>query len=1564
VLSSGRPAEYPCIIGSVKTNMGHTEAAAGVAGLIKATLCLKNRQIPPHLNFQEANPKINFEQLGLRLAEKRLDWPQRPGPAYAAVNSFGFGGTNAHVILQEAPKEGMRVCVPLARDEGEGRKKEEKSGTPDLIPHPSSLIPYLIPLSARHSEALRNLAEAYLEKQTGPDLASLPDLSYSASQGRNHHNHRLAIVARSQGELADKLRAFLKGQLLAGVSAGQVKPVEAEQVGPRLTFVFSGMGPQWWGMGRQLLEQEPVFRQVITECDAILKGLGGWSLLEEMQANEENSRLTETEFAQPASFALQVALAALWRAWGIEPDAAVGHSIGEVAAAHVAGILSLEEGLRVIYHMGRLQQSCNGRGSMLSVGLSLTETRRLVAGYGELVEIAAINDPANLTLAGDTSALEEIAKILTEKQIFCQFLKVKVPYHSQYLNELEEALREALAGLNPQPAQNIRLYSTVTGKEIKGPEMDTDYWWRNVRYPVLFARTIDRLGQDGGEIFLEIGAHPALTGAIRSCLNQQQREATVLSSLHRRHPDRTMLLGAVGTLYSLGYPVNWSKLYPARAVGRFVKLPTYPWQHGQHWPEHYLNQSNQPSHPLLGQPLKRPQPTWENELNPRALRYLEDHRIHGSVVYPGAAYVEMGAAAGQNSYGALPRLENVKFHKALFLAEGETPRLQLVLNKAEKTSFEIFSSAGLRIEPDWNLCASGQLNYQPGAGAGPGRDFSLTQTRQRCPQEFDREFCYQQFRRLGLEYGPLFQGIYRLWQGQQEALAEVRLPAGLLETGHLENYHWHPAVLDLCFQALAAAIPVDPDRAPTVFLPVGVERIDLAPYRPTENRLWIYVKLHEQTKKGLKGDVFLMDETGQPLVALQGYQAVSLEGQSGEKPQKFYEFKWIEQEAGSRQLSAASTTASGQWLVFSHTAASRQPPAASFESSLISNLEEQAAQPVVIEMGEEYQVVEVGRRYAVNPARLADFQQLLDDVTASRALPCRGIIYLWGLEEEQGETSEPTAAELEEAQLKGCGGLLHLVQALAQVSWRKDTRLWIVTRGTQPIGPAPISLTQMPLWGMGRVLGHQEHVEFWGGMVDLDPVSPRTPEEIAGEARTVFEEIWHRDREDEFAYRNGQRYIARMVENTAHKISAPPPYQCRADGAYLITGGLGGLGLLTARWLIEQGARRLILMSRSTLPPRATWSKLTADDPAFKRVKAMRELEAMGASVHLAAVDVADESQLTAWLAEYRAEGWPPIRGVVHSAGVAWPQLLTQINMDILRSVMRPKLVGGWLLHQHLSDQPLDFFVMYSSIASVVATAGQGNYAAANAFLDGLAHYRQAKGLPGLSINWGPWADIGMAEEMDLLEYFAQRGLFTISTAQGAQVFSTLWPSQLPQVTVVAANWRLVADWSPMGLVPPTIRDLADETSGTGGASQGDGARQPVTVLQQFYGLDDQQARLELLQNYIQSLVAKVLRMNPAELPLDQPLNSLGLDSMVALELKNHIENGLELEISVVDLLSGVSVSQLADKIRLALPNREPAGETQGEAELDELMAAAEQLSDEDLQKLLAEIEVAERQEV
>ncbi|MFI6044690.1 type I polyketide synthase [Nocardia sp. NPDC051321] len=1516
VMSEGRPAGQQLVIGSVKTNIGHLEAAAGVAGLIKTALALKHRRIPANLHLREPNPEIPFDKLQLRVQTELGNWPaDSGGTRYAGVNSFGFGGTNAHVVLQEAPD----AAAPTSpRPDADTDRR------------------YVIPLSARSPDALADTALA-MRDFLADRQHSLRDVGYSSALRRSQHDHRLTLVAADTTEAIQRLDAFLADSGSRDVATGRAQLTHR----PKLAFVCSGMGPQWWAMGRQLLHTEPVFRQAIERCDAELRKYTGWSLLAELLADEGESRMTETEVAQPANFAIQVGLAALWRSLGVEPDAIVGHSTGEVAAQYLAGVLTFEDAIKVNYHRSNLQQRTTGTGRMLAVGMTPATLDQAVSDAGPLVSVAAVNSQSAVTLSGDAAILEDMANQLRVFEVYHRFLNVKVPYHSHYMDPLRADLEASLAELRPRRAA-IPLYSTVTGSRIDGSGADASYWWQNVRATVLFAAAVRQMIADGYTHFVELSPHPVLASPITELLDEQEQPGLVVASLRRKEPDDTVLLGSLGALYCHGHEVDWAAFYGHDA--EFVRLPSYPWQFKSYWNEsvearedrHYTQ-----VHALLGQRVNAVHHSWEREVNVEQLAYLTDHRVQHNVLLPGAAFVEMALAAAREVYGVGHyTVENLQLRKALVLGQSADSRLRTILNDEDGSvviaSF-LANPAGTR---EWTVHATAQLSQRT-----PDRaNHDLDGARARCDGRIDRDSFYARSTQMGFHYGPAFQCVEEVDTGTSVAVGRVRIPAEI--RADITGYQFHPSLVDAAFQVTLAAATGDPGEA-IPYLPVRIDRISVLGTPVAD--MYAVAEITHADSVDICSDIALCDADGNTLVEISGFRARSLAAAAGLTTEQIdrglYEVQWQElppDDSAVDPVDLAEGTAAGIWVLFADQAG--------VGADLARRLRESERRVILVSHGAVDSISADGPdAYLINPTVAEHFHQLLQRLPEDGQVA--GIVHLWSLDSRFGP--DDSLAALQDSQDIGVLSVLHSMQALSAAAAQR-TRVWLVTHGAQAVGEhrRHIAVEQAPMWGLGRVIGHQEFASRWGGLVDLDAAATTVEQ-----ARCLFEEISAAPGEDQIAFRDGKRYVARLVESD--NLTPAFPVQLRSDGSYLVTGGLGALGLLVARYLVEHGACHIVLMARTPVPSRDRWRAIGSDDPQRALIDELLALEASGADIQLAAVDVADEQQLSNWLAEHRRLAHPPVRGVVHTAGVVEDELLVRMSATALQRVLRPKLLGGWLLHRLLRDQPLDFFAMFGSTGSVIASPGQGNYAAANAFLDALAHHRRSVGLPAITIGWGPWS-VGMVDKLNLAQMYAQRGIQLISPQAGMRILGRVLAQRPAHLVAITVDWAMAREASATAALPPLFAQLGTQASDIP-ADLGDG--EPIRAA---LGQASDAQRPSVMAAYLHEVAALVLGLAAADFGDEDALTSLGMDSMMAIQMKRRVDAALGVDLPVLDLLEGATIAGLAARtlsvVDFADTDEPPEDTAQAPADsgpdpVDELAELLAQTPAAELARVLSELE-------
>lgn len=816
-------------VGSVKSTIGHTEAAAGVASVIKAALAIRHRTVPPQGWLEQPNPDIPFEELGLHVQLEAEPLPADAPPMTIAVNGFGYGGTNAHAILREyRPAEVV-----------------EPAGPP--------LHHGVLPISARSTGAARALAGRFADLiSAGADPERLAEAAWTRMA---HHHHRTGVLLGDDADdLIRDLRAFA-----AGEGRDAVRTLAARTAEP--VFVFSGMGPQWWGMARELLTADGVFAETARAVDAEFRAVAGWSIIDELRRPEEESRVTATEVAQPANFLVQVALAAELARYGITPAAIVGHSVGEVSAAHVSGMLSLRDAVLVAYHRARLQATTAGSGGMLAIGLPLDQARALVADDPR-VDIAAINSAGSLTLSGDVDRLDEIAEQLTEDGVFARRLRVEVPYHSRLMDPILDELRTALAGLEPrEPA--VPLFSSVTGERVTGADWDGAYWCANVREPVRFADAISALIGADHRVFLEVGPHPVLSGNIRETLLGADVNGTTVPTLDRKQPDSESVRRTLIGLYGAGVLDLGVLFPPARPATPHHPLPRYPWQRTRLHSALPLFEQARLGTPggyaMLGDPDVEGRPDWLLQVGTELLPWLADHVVDNVKIMPGAAYLDAALSAAATRLGVeRVGLEQVRFVAPLIMGAPDVPLVALTVEEASNR-FLIRSRSATGTA--WTVHASGRTltgSHRPVRVEVPELEVGV---------DVDPRMFYTGLAAAGLRYGPSFQRVLAARVGRDAVVATVdgSIAAG---SGHLA----HPAVVDAAMQS-AALLFAESRVDEGTLVPVGVAAVRLV--GPLPERITVVARRDPRAR--LRADVDLLDENQTLVMRLSGLQIGALD---------------------------------------------------------------------------------------------------------------------------------------------------------------------------------------------------------------------------------------------------------------------------------------------------------------------------------------------------------------------------------------------------------------------------------------------------------------------------------------------------------------------------------------------------------------------------------------------------------------------------------------------------------------------------------------------------------------
>ncbi|GAB6142395.1 type I polyketide synthase [Methylosoma difficile] len=867
-LALGQKRKSPLLIGSIKSNLGHLESASGVAGLVKALNCLKHRTIPATIGITTPNPYIKFAEWNIEAVTENQPL-SNTDDLIIGVNSFGFGGANAHVILQSPQKN------PQANTPKTNHKRQTKPKLPLIF-------------SGKDSTALSACAQNLADTLATEKSIDFYDFAYSNFFYRERHPQAAVVFADNTAEAQQKLTAFIssntESEQISHIHTG-IHLTDAQ--GP--VFVYSGNGCQWHGMGQKLLEQSAVFRDTLAEIDRHFGQYGDFSLVDELSAKLDAERNQLTEIAQPALFALQVGISKVLQSLGINPTAVVGHSVGEVAAAWAAGILSLADAVKVIYYRSLHQGKTKGQGQMTAVGLGCEAAQNLLTElHLPLLSIAGINSYRGVTIAGDVEQLFVLERELSHRQTFYKRLDLDYPFHSPAMDSIEKGIRADLAKLTPQKSQ-IPYFSTVTGTLLAGTELDGGYWWHNIRKPVQFQPSIDAILATGANVFIEIGAHPVLKSYLNDSLKAASQKGAVIQTLKKNHSDLSSLEGSLAQIIISGCFDKQSQIDKTNAwfaePGKRVNLPNYPWQRQSLWMPSssestgYLTQAK--VHPLLGHPVKQHERLWENQLDTQLQPFLNDHNVGGSVVFPGAGFVEIAlAAAHQVHADAFLEIEELEIRAPLLLSHDHTKCIRSKLENDGRFSLQSREHAN---SAEWTNHISGRvLGFASGA--------SLALTAPELPSrkaDFNQAEHNQLMASIGLYYGPAFQAISHGWTEGNSTIGIFNCPESIGKD--LDAYFLHPSFLDCAFQMISQIFKTELlGHDDITFVPVKVGKIYLRANKSLPHL--VKISITHRAPHSISGQFSLYDADGICLAVLESvrFRGLKLQRPHTQSPHYFY----------------------------------------------------------------------------------------------------------------------------------------------------------------------------------------------------------------------------------------------------------------------------------------------------------------------------------------------------------------------------------------------------------------------------------------------------------------------------------------------------------------------------------------------------------------------------------------------------------------------------------------------------------------------------------------------------
>ncbi|WP_405365502.1 type I polyketide synthase [Kitasatospora sp. NBC_00039] len=1418
----GRPEGRPLWLGSVKSNLGHTQAAAGVAGVIKMVQAMRHEVLPKTLHVDAPSSHVDWEAGAVEVLAESRAWEKADGaPRRAGVSSFGISGTNAHVILEEAP----------AAEPVEETVEDPGAGRPSGVPVP-------LAVSGRTDEALRAQAERLHAFVAADDSPRLSDVGFSLASSRTVFDRRAVVLGATREEVLAGLAAVAGG--------GSSEP----RIGGRTAFLFTGQGSQRVGMGAGLASVFPVFAAALDEVCGLLDGELGVSLREVIAGT--SGSLDDTVHTQSALFAVEVALYRLVESLGVRADFLAGHSVGEIAAAHVAGVLSLADACTLVAARGRLMQALPAGGVMVAVRAAEADVLPLLKGHEAEVGVAAVNGPSSVVISGAEKPVREIADRLAAAGTAVKQLTVSHAFHSPLMEPMLEEFRTVVRGLTfGEP--RLAVVSNVTGRLADGEELrDPEYWVRHVRQAVRFADGIRALEDAGVTRYLELGPDGVLTGMAQACLADPD-DALLVPALRKGRDEAPALLAALAAVFEAGADVDWTAVFRGTGAHR-VDLPTYAFQHERHWLDAAADLSDAAAfgqvdaeHPFLRAGVELPDSggfVLTGRIGLDTHRWLADHTVAGTVLLPGAALADLVLRAGRQV--GCERIRELTLTAPLVLPESGAVVLQVVLTGADEDGereARVYARAGDAEEgAAWTRHATGVVGAGHGAPAADAAAWPPPGA-----QPADVAELYANLEEGGLVYGPVFRGLTAAWTLDGEVFAEVVLPDGAHADAEL--FALHPAAFDAALHAVGLSAAVGDGGLPFAWSDVEV-------FATGATALRVRVRAAGQESGGEPGAVTidLADGEGRPVASVgslvvRQVPAAGL-GPAGGAGDALFQLDWVAVPAPK------SVPVPAGWAVLGGGGAAFGPGT------------------------------------PVHPgfdglAAALDAGEAVPEVVVLRQPPAAG----QGLVERAHETARYT---------------LDVLRRWVAEPRLDGSRLLVLTEGAVAVsaGEAVPGLAETPVWGLLR----SAHEEYPGRFATLDTDGGDVAARLLAAAVALDE--------PELAVRGGRLLAPRLRRAGRSGADAGTPV-FDPDGTVLVTGGTGGLGRVVARHLVAaHGVRHLLLVSRSG-----------EQAPGVAQLR--EELAGAGADgVTVAACDVADRTALAGLLAAVLAEH--PLTGVVHTAGVLDDGTVAALTPERLERVLRPKVDAAVHLDELTRGAGLAAFVLFSSLAGTMGSAGQANYAAANAFLDALAQRRRAAGLAAVSLGWGLWtATDGMAESLGEADRqrLAASGILALSGDEGLELFDTALRADRAALVPVRLDTAPIRARAAVVEVPALLRELvrvpvrrAREAGAAGGLPAG------------FAGLAAAEQE-RILLGIVLSRTAVVLGYASAdEAEPERDFLEAGVDSLSATEIRNLVNKATGADLTTSALFDHRSPVALAAHLRERLADAAVRGGRPGPA--------------------------------
>lgn len=1447
-------------IGSVKSNIGHLEAGAGIASVIKILLSLKHNLIPSNLHFINPNSLIDWDAAAIQVVGEHTEWKRDHDLRRAGINGFGFGGSNAHVILEEYIPE-------------EKERKEEKG------------LSYILKVSAKTEKSLREELKKYYNCIAEASDNEFLDILYAANRKRMDFDYRLTIAGDKKQDIESRLEKYISDGYVTGVWTNmEDKPLKKNR---KMVFMYTGQGSQYVNMGRKLFETNAVFRDALLECDELFEPYTLESLTRLIYSeNADADVIARTVYAQPLIFSIEYALTKMWESFGVKPQVVIGHSIGEFAAAVAAGSLTLKNAVKLVSVRGRLMDSAPGHGTMGTIFASEEVIEKLVEDYKDTVSIAVLNAKETCVISGNAEDVRAVLEKAKSEGLRTNELQVSHGFHS--------VLMRPILGNFDKIAQNIeikkpaiRFISSLYAKELTDEDVfDHTYWTNHIAQKVDFYHAITSLGDPEEYIFLEIGSNTVLSAICKMIFGSR---ATIAGSLSMKKDDLNQIAECIAALYANGVDISWDNVsFHGVFTGNYVKLPTYSFDRNRYWLDPLYDRSGSSgsasdSVEFPGQKIQSPAMgeavIMQSTFTDQRPYFMSEHIIFGTAISPAAAHISMLLSTAKKLKA--PKavcIKEMELRKPLAVGEDEARTVQVCIenNSAEESKFSILSQNSMDDSEEWITHTQGRIAILD--------EYFITDIQfdndylQSVPLDNDTdEILYGSMEETGFALGEGFRRVTKNYNVNGKGVCVIE---PLKSIPDFDQFELYPGVIDsllqtmLCTQYKNQKQKGIPKNNKTI-IPYYIGKVI---YNYIESdKLWCHVNINNEGDI-LYGEVTAFNERGEVIISIQDFMAkfttqeVLLRDSKSNAKRLRYHNDW------EKQMLVNSTTTSikkSKYIIVSKNE--------DVFPELTGSLQDKIKNAVVyqIQIGDEFKKADNGCR--ISGLSKEDWRKALDELGKEPAYEAASYQFIYYNKSRNGVG----LAEMQRVGELHLSYLLNLIAAIDSSDMKHKCKLKIVTQDTQKVtGDEVINLADSLIWGFSKVFS-LEYANLFNGIVDCA--------ENADKAMLLNEIV--RDASDEVCLRGDQRYVARLIKQSDYLKKAGKSIvekMIHSEGSYLITGGTGVVGLTYAEGLAELGAKNILLLNRK--------------GPSEAAIERIAKIKNKGVTVRMVTADVTDIDSLKTAIANIPT-AMLPVRGVIHAAGILKDIMISEAGWEDFKYVLNPKVTGAINLLQVLEKRDLDIFLMISSITSIIGNMGQSNYAAANYFMNQFACWMESNNLPGYSICWGPWDGGGMADRDVVTSNINFMGMEKLEVKAASELIKEYLQEPYNNLLVAEVNWKtLIGNLGNSGK-----KEYLSKLVGADKINEKSKMEDGHDFLKKL--LDKPQGeREDFLLEEMKKGCCKIMGFDNTDMfEVDKALREQGADSLMLFSIRTAINKLLDMELDISVLYNYSTLRSLAE---------------------------------------------------